>query len=125
MTKSNQSEIHAAMIARIKRVLTSRQWILRFEELHADIVAFLPGKPGVWALEAERRGNAYWIRRNESRDNRNGACGIIFVTESTAVAQKVRKILSAGPSDVATKAIVVTIDDFSEEFVRNVMEGRS
>lgn len=125
MTKSNQGYKHANMNGRIDSLLTPRGWVLRFEELHTDIAAFLPGCPGVWAVENELRANAYWIRRNAMRNERNGACGIVFVAESENVAAKIRRIVEALPDRVREKTVVVTVDDFTPEFVRNVMERRS
>ncbi len=125
MTKSNQSKKHEMMNARNESVLISRGWVSRFEELHTDIAAFLPGCNGVWAVESELRGNAYWIRRNAMRNERNGAYGIVFVTESEAVAVKVRKIVSSLPDSVKKKTVVVTADNFTPGFVKTVMEGRS
>lgn len=124
MTKSNQSKKHEMMNARNKSVLVACGWIPRLEELHADIAAFLPGRSGVWAVESELRGNAHWIRRNAMRNDKNGACGIVFVTESEAVAAKVRKIVSSLPDSVRNKTVVVTADNFTSGFVKNVMEGK-
>lgn len=124
MTASNQSERHETMNARIERVLISCRWVSRFEELHADIAAFLPERRGVWALESERRCNAYWIRRNAMRNIRNGACGIVFVTESEDIAAKIRLIMNSLSEHIRKKTVVVTIDDFTPEFVHTVMERR-
>ena len=122
MTKSNQSEEHAMMNVRITRVLTACHWICRFEELHTDIVTFLPGRRGIWAVESERRGSAHGIHRNATRNERHGACGIVFVTESESVATSIRRIVDALPGSIRAKTVVVTIEDFTPEFVRGVME---
>lgn len=124
MTKSNESGKHAGMNARIENVLTPLGWVLRREEKHTDITAFLPGRRGVWAVESERRANAYWIRRNAFRNERNGACGIVFVAESDAVAEKVRRIVARLPSTLREKVVVVAINEFTESFVHNVMERK-
>ena len=112
------------MNVRNKNVLVACGWVPRFEELHADIAAFLPGHCGVWAIESELRGNAYWIRRNAMRNERNGACGIVFVTESEDLKLKVWKIVSSLPDSVRKKTVVVAADNFTPDFVKNVMEGR-
>ncbi|MEI8120794.1 MAG: hypothetical protein WCI20_01985 [bacterium] len=122
MTKSNESGKHAGMNARIENVLTPLGWVLRREEKHTDITAFLPGRRGVWALESERRANAYWIKRNAFRNERNGACGIVFATESEAVAEKIRRIVGCLPEILRRKVVVVSIEGFTESFVHNVME---
>lgn len=124
MTASNQSEEHAMMVARIKAVLIARGWIVRKEELHADIVAFLPGCHGVWAVENERRGNAYWISRNLLRNAKNGAIGIVFVTETKALAEKVGRIVKSVPLSIAEKTVVVPVDEFTDGFIQTVMERR-
>jgi hypothetical protein len=115
---------HAGMNARIETVLKSCRWVVRFEELHTDIVTFLPGSPDIWAAESERRANAYWIRRNAMRNDRNGADGIVFVAETGAVAKKIRRIAGDFPDAVRSKTLVVAIDDFTAEFVHNEMERR-
>jgi len=112
------------MNARIKTVLTSRNWVVRFEELHTDIVTFLPGNTDIWAVESERRANAYWIRRNAMRNHRNGAAGIVFVAENSAVAEKIRRIVGSLADVVRNKTLVVTTDVFTAEFVHNKMERR-
>ncbi len=124
MTRSNQSGQHAAMLMRIRGVLVRREWILRCEELHADIAAFLPGRPGVWAVECERRSNAYWIRRNLFRNARAGATGIVVVAETEKVAVGIREISGQLPGELRGKVWVVTMDGFTDVFVLNVMEGR-
>ena len=124
MTKSNESERHANMNARIEAVLKPLGWVLRREERHADITTFLPGRRGVWTVECERRANAYWIKRNALRNDRNGAFGIVFATESEAVAEKVRRVVSLMPVTLRGKVVVVTIDGFTEGFVHNVMERK-
>lgn len=124
MTRSNQSMEHAGINARIETVLKSCRWVVRSEELHTDIVTFRPGHPDIWAAESERRANAYWIRRNAMRNDRNGAAGIVFVAETGAVAEKIRRIVGDFPDGVRNKTLVVTIDDFTEEFVRNKLERR-
>ena len=124
MTVSNESPVHAARIARIADVLVSCQWVVRREELHADIVAFRPGQPGVWAVEFERRCNAYWIGRNARRNHANGAVGIVFVAENVALAEKIRRALGALPAGIRCKAWVLATGEFTAEFVRNNMERK-
>ena len=123
MSKSNQSMEHAEMNAHIATILTSHRWVVRFEELHTDIVTFLPGNPDVWAVESERRANAYWICRNAMRNHRNGATGIVFVAENSAVAEKIRRIVGSLADAIRNKTLVVTINDFTVEFINNKMEG--
>lgn len=125
MTTSNVSKDHEAMNDAIESVLISRLWICRREERHTDIVAFLPGFRGVWALESERRCNAYWIRRNALRNERNGAWGIVFVTESDEIVGRVRRIVGSLAETIRKKTVVVSIKDFTSEFVATVMERRS
>jgi hypothetical protein len=124
MTTSSQSDEHAGMNARIKKVLNACLWVVRFEELHTDIAAFRPGCSGVWALESERRAHAYWISRNAMRNERNGAIGIVFVAETIPVAEKIQRIVGRLPDTVRKKTLVVPLDGFTEEFVHNNMERR-
>ena len=113
------------MNARIKSVLASSGAVSRSEEKHTDTVAFFPGHRGVWAFESERRGNAYWIRRNAMRNDRNGAHGIVFVTETIAIEAKVRRIVNSLPITIRGKTLVVAIDNFTREFVQHITEWRS
>jgi hypothetical protein len=124
MTRSNQSERHASMLMWPRDVLVRREWILRCEELHTDIVAFLPGRSGVWAIECERRANAYWIRRNLFRNDRAGAVGIVVVAETEKVAAGIRAIVGELPGELRGKVWVVPIEGFTDLFVQNVMEGK-
>jgi len=124
MTKSSQSTVHEMMNEHNKAVLIACHRIVRFEEMHSDITTFLPGNPDIWAVESERRANAYWIRRNAMRNYRNGASGIVFVAETAAVAEKIRRIVDRLPGIVRDKTLVVTVDEFTVEFVHNKMERR-
>ena len=125
MTVSGEHEDHRKMKYDVNSVLMSCEWITRFDDLHADIAAFLPGRRGVAAIECEQRCNAYWIRRNAMRNDRNGCDLNVMVTPSEKIAEKIRAVIGTMPERIRMKTVVVRIEEFTPEFVRRVMERRA
>jgi hypothetical protein len=125
MTASNENKAHKEMKLLVSRILKFCGWVTRFEEMHADTAAFLPGRQGVTVVECEQRCNGFWIKRNIQRNFANGCDRNVIAASSPQVLDKICHVVSMMPENIRSKVVVVLIDNFNAEFVRNVMERRS
>jgi hypothetical protein len=123
MTVSNESIEHQRMISTVKHALESPGWITRRDERHTDLVAILPGRPGVVAIECEMRCNAFWIRKNISRNAANGCALNVIIGASRNVTKDIRKVVAAMAPESKGRVLVVDVEDFTSTFLCNAMEG--
>ena len=120
MKRGNETSSHLAMKSHVANILQRRGWLIRFEVKNADVVGFKPGTGGIWAIECER--SPKWVLRNITKDLSRGAYQVVIVASTIMVAVEAQHQIEQQNVTIQRHVSVVTVDEFTEEFVKKVME---
>ena len=110
MKHAHETQEHVTMKSTYFYALSNAGFLVKAEEIGADLVAFKPGLPGICALEMERSvRNAI---KNILRDLKSGASYVITITDSLTTKNKIsRKAERYLPHAIQSRVSVICMLD--------------
>ncbi len=110
MKHAHETQEHVSMKLTYFHALTNSGFMVKAEEVGADLVAFKPGLQGICALEMERSvRNAI---KNILRDLKSGASHVVTITDSqTTRDQIIRKAARHLPHAIQSRVSVICMLD--------------
>ena len=109
--RGRESALHRAGKLALGRLLASRGFLVLFEHLLADVVAFRRAHSGLRTVCGEHDTTIRNVRSNVRRDFANGCRSLVILVSNESARAAVRRLLRREfPRDIQTRIGVITYD---------------